>query len=125
MDARKSLGFEARAGVMMVMAEQEMDLAGKHDLLARVHALRDQIERAERLETHMLANPDRKEREGERVRGCDRQRRSVALADGARIASSPFQRAHHVDSKRLEMYAGRRKDGPLSAASPSSRPSRA
>ena len=92
-----------------------MHLAAEHDLLAGFHAVRDQVESAERLEAHVPAYPGGKESERESVRRRDRQRRPRTLAHGPRVAACPMQAAHQVVSQRLEIAARRRQGSPLGA----------
>ena len=90
-NALKSVGLEARRRIRVMVAEQEVDLPAEHDLLAGLHAVGDQVERAERFEADMLPDPAGKEGERERMRRRDRQRRRRALADRLRLAARPLQ----------------------------------
>ena len=89
----------------MVMAQQEMHLPAQHDLLAAVHAVRDQVESAESLEVQPGAYPAREERKGERVRRRDRQSAAALLAYRSGIAPRSFHAPHDVGRLRQKMRA--------------------
>jgi hypothetical protein len=55
----------------MIVAQQEMHLATEHDLFAGVHAVRDQVEGAERFKMHVPAYPAGEEGERESMRRGD------------------------------------------------------
>ncbi len=72
--AREPIRIEVRRHGRMVMAQQELHLAGEQRALATLHAVGDEIERAERVEAQMPSDPARKERERERMGGRDGER---------------------------------------------------
>ena len=58
-NALKPVGIETRRRACVIMAKQEIDLPGEHDLFARLHAVRDQVESAECFEPDVLDESSR------------------------------------------------------------------
>ena len=80
-DAPELAGRDPAARVLVVVTKQKLRVAPQHHLFARLHAVGDQIEIAERQNAVVAANPLRKEREGQRVRRRDRQRPDAPAGD--------------------------------------------
>ena len=114
-NAPKSVGIETRRRAYVIMAKQEIDLPGEHDLFARLHAVRDQVESAERFEADVLADPAGEEGEGERVRRRNRQGRCLASADRPRFALRSSQGARQLFGERSEMGSRGREGSSLRA----------
>src|SRR5215471_1235048 len=64
---------EQGTAITMIMAEQEVGLAAKHDLLTRFHCVGNQVEGAESIKQRMASDPTRKKHEGQCVRGDNGQ----------------------------------------------------
>ena len=62
---------ELRRGFCVEMAEQELHFACKYDLLAVLHAVRQQVDGARRLEIHLPPDLGGKESESQHVRRGD------------------------------------------------------
>ncbi len=95
------------------MAQQKVHLTREQDLLAGLHAVRDEVKRPKCLGPHQSADPVREERERECVSRCDRQRRCIPRADGACVPPSLLKPTDEIVDRWLEMRAGRRKRGAL------------
>jgi hypothetical protein len=57
----------------MIMAQQEVGLAAKHDLLTRLHRIGNQVKGAESVKQGMASDPGGKKHEGQCVRGDNGQ----------------------------------------------------
>src|SRR5829696_3706265 len=102
-NALKPIWVETRRRASVIMAKQEIDLPGEHNLFARLHAVRDQVESAECFEARVLADPAGGEGEGERMRRGNRQGCCFAPADRARFPLRSSQRPHQLFGERSEM----------------------
>jgi len=107
-DAPELTGLEPAAHVAVMVTQQELNVAPQHHLLAGLHAVGDQIEITERQNPVIAAHPFREEREGERVRGRDRQRPVATAGDFRGIAAQLVQGARQDLGLGVKMLARRR-----------------
>src|SRR5215472_9823187 len=59
--------LEQGTAVPMIMAEQEVGLAAKHNLFTRLHRVGNQVKGTESIKQGMASDPRRKKHEGQRV----------------------------------------------------------
>jgi hypothetical protein len=87
----------------MVVAKQEMHLSAQNDLLAALHAVRNQVQGAESGKIQPGAYPARKERKRKRVSCRDRQALTILLTHRPGIPSRFLQTARDFGCQRQEM----------------------
>lgn len=91
-----------------MVTQQELHVAPQHHLLASLHAVGDQVEIAERQYLVIAAHPFREEREGQRVRGRDRQRPVATAGHFRGVAAQLVQGPCQDLGLGVKMLAGRR-----------------
>ena len=110
---RELAGFEARHGIAMVVAQHEVGVAPRHDLFARLHGVRDQVEGTEGCELGMAPDPVGEEDERKRMRGGDGDDGGLSARNFKRLLAQPVDVAGQIFGMGSQKGSGRRQRGAL------------